>query len=145
MDQRLRQAQPLLHAARQPVDEGISLAGQVQELHHVVQDLPPPGARKLIGHREKVEELPDLHAVVDAEAVGHVAHAAAHGQRVLAHAMPVDDPFAAGGLQQRGQEADARALAGAVGTDEAEHLAGFDLQVQLIDGQQVVVTFREVN
>ena len=145
VDQRLRQAQPLLHAPRQPVDEGVALAGQVQQFHDVVQDLPPPGAGKLIGHGEEVEELPDLHAVVDAEAVGHVAHAPPHGQRVLAHAMAVDDPLAAGGLQQRGQEADGRALARPVGTDEAEHLAGLDLQVQLIDGQKVVVALAEVN
>ena len=30
------------------------------------------------------------------------------------------------------------------GTDEAEHLAGLDLQVQLIDGQQIVVAFCEI-
>ena len=99
VDQRLGQAEPLLHAARQAVDEGVALAGQVQQLQHVADDLPPPGAGNLVGHGEEVEKLPDLHAVVDAEVVGHVADAAADGQRVLADAVAVDDPVAAGGLQ----------------------------------------------
>ena len=82
------------------------------------------GARNLVGHGEEVQELPDLHAVVDAEVVGHVADAAADGQRVLRDTVAVDDAFAVRGFEQRGQKADRRALAGAVGPDEAEQLAG---------------------
>ena len=101
--------------------------------------------RDLVGHGEEVEELPDLHAVVDAEVVGHVADAAADGHRVLRDAVAVDDALAAAGLEQRGQKADGRALAGAVGADEAEHLAGLDLEIQALDGREVAVVFAEVD
>ena len=59
--------------------------------------------------------------------------------------MAVDDPVAAGGLQQRGQKADRGALARPVGSDEAEHLARLDLQIQAIDREQVAVMFGEVD
>ena len=144
MDQGLGQAEPLLHAPRKAVDERLPLAGQIQQIEHVADDLLPPAAGNLVGHGEKVQELPDLHAVVDAEVVGHVADAAAHAQRIAADAMPVDHAVAAGGLQQRGQEADRGALARPVGTDEAEHLARLDLQGQAIDRQQVAVAFGEI-
>ena len=145
VDERLGQAEPLLHAARQAVDERLALAGQVEQIEHVADDLPPAVARNLVGHGEEVQELPDFHAVVDAEVVGHVADAAAHAQRILADAMPVDDPVAAGGLQQRGQKADRGALARPVGSDEAEHLARLDLQGQAIDRQQIAVSLCEVD
>ena len=98
----------------------------------------------LVGDGEEVEELPDLHAVVDAEVVGHVADAFADADRVARDAVAVDDAFAGGGAEQRGQEANGRALAGAVGADEAEHLAGADLEVQIRDGHEVAVDLGEV-
>ena len=42
VDQRLGQAQPLLHAARQAVDEVVPLVRQVQELEHVADHRLPP-------------------------------------------------------------------------------------------------------
>ena len=60
-------------------------------------------------------------------------------------AVAVDGAFAGGGPEQRGEKADRRALAGAVGADEAEHLAGPDLEVQVLDGREVAVFFGEVD
>ena len=77
VDQRFRQAEPLLHAARKAVDERLALAGQIEQVEHVADDLLPPRAGQLVGHGEEVQKLPDLHAVIDAEIVGHVADAAA--------------------------------------------------------------------
>ena len=54
-------------------------------------------------------------------------------------------PFAVAGLEQRGQKADRGALAGAVGPDEAEQLAGLDLQVQRLDGREVAVVLAEID
>ena len=44
VDQGFRQAEPLLHAPGQPVDEGFALAREVQQFHHVSEHLPAPGA-----------------------------------------------------------------------------------------------------
>ena len=82
VDQGLGQAKSLLHAARQAVDEVVALVRQIEQLQHVADHLPAPRARNLVRHGKKIEKLPDLHAVVHAEVVGHVAHAAAHGQRI---------------------------------------------------------------
>ena len=57
---------------------------------------------------------------------------------------PLTIPSPLAGFEQRGQEADRGALAGAVRADEAEHLAGLDLQVQAIDGLEFAVVLCEV-
>ena len=103
-----------------------------------------PAARNLVGDGEEVQKLPDLHAVVHAEVVGHVADARAHADRVVRDAVAVDGAFAGGGPEQRGEEANRRALAGAVGADEAEHLAGLDLEIQVLDGDEFAVLLAEV-
>ena len=41
-------------------------------------------AGNLVGDGEEIQKLPDLHAVVDAEVVGHVADAVADAERVAA-------------------------------------------------------------
>ena len=69
----------------------------------------------------------------------------ADGHRVLRYAVAVDDPLAAAGLEQRRQKADRRALARAVGADEAEHLPGVDLEVQRLNRAKVAVVFAEVD
>ena len=45
VNQRFGQAQPLLHAARQAVDEVVALVGQVQQFQHVADDLLARRAR----------------------------------------------------------------------------------------------------
>ena len=144
VDERFGQAEPLLHAARQAVDEVVALVREVEQLQHVADDGFAAAARNLVGDGEEVQELPDLHAVVDAEVVGHVADALADADRVARDAVAVDGAFAGGGPEQRGEEANRGALAGAVGADEAEHLAGADLEIQVLDGDEFAVDLGEV-
>ena len=73
VDERLGQAEPLLHAAGEAVDEVVALVGEVEQLEHVADDGFAAAAGNLVGDGEEVQELPDFHAVVDAEVVGHVA------------------------------------------------------------------------
>ena len=144
VDERFGQAEPLLHAAGEAVDEVVALVGEVEQLEHVADDGFAAAARDLVGDGEEVQELPDLHAVVHAEVVGHVADAFADADRVARDAVAVDGAFAGGGAEQRGQEADGRAFAGAVGADEAEHLAGADLEIQVRHGDEFAVDLGEV-
>ena len=58
---------------------------------------------------------------------------------------PLTIPSPAVALQQRRQKANRRALAGAVGADEPEHLARGDLQVQIRHGHKVAVSLREIS
>ena len=103
------------------------------------------GAGDLVGHGEEVEEFPDFHAVVDAEVVGHEADHAADGHRVGGDRVAADAALARGRPQQRGQEADGRALARAVGADEAEDLPLADGEAQVVDGHEIAVPLGEVD
>ena len=67
-----------------PLTKSSRLCGQVEQFQHVADDLLPPRAGDLVGDGEEIQELPDLHAVVDAEVVGHVADALAHAHRIAA-------------------------------------------------------------
>src|SRR5262249_11887200 len=57
--------------------------------------------------------------------------------------VAVDRRLPAGGLEQRGEEADGGGLAGAVGADEAEDVALLDIQVEMIDGHELLVPFNK--
>ena len=48
--------------------------------------------------------------------------------------MPEHAPFAAGGVQQPGEHLEGGGLAGAVGAQEADHLAGGQVEGQPIHG-----------
>src|SRR5437868_4743303 len=71
MDQRLRQNEALLHAAREAVDKRFALRREIDEFEHVRNQRAPACAWKTVGGREEIEELPHLHAVVKSERVGH--------------------------------------------------------------------------
>ena len=84
VDERLGQAEALLHAAGEAVDEVVALVREVEQFEHVADDGFAAAAGDLVGDGEEVQKLPDLHAVVDAEVVGHVADAFADADRVAA-------------------------------------------------------------
>ena len=99
VDQRLGQAEPLLHPLGEPVDVVVSLVGQVEQVEHLADDLLAIRPGDLVGDGEEVEELPDLHAVVDAEVVGHEADHAADRHRLGGDRVARDAPLAGGGPQ----------------------------------------------
>ena len=145
MDERLGQAEPLLHPLGEPVDVIVSLVGQVEQVEHFADDLLAVRTGDLVGDGEEVEELPDFHAVVDAEIVGHEADDPPDRHRLGGDRVARDAPLAERRPQQGGQESDRGALAGAVGPDEAEDLALTDGEAQVVDGDEITVILREVD
>src|SRR5262249_53250474 len=85
-----------------------------------------------------------LHVVVDAEEVGHVADHAADVFRAVIDRVPADARLAPRRVQERGEDAHGRRLAGAVGADEAVDVALFQFEREPVEGVQVAVGFREV-
>ena len=71
VDQRVGEAQPLLHAAREALDVGVALGPEVHEVEQVADHPPPAVGRDAVAAGEEVQVLPDLHVVVDPEAVRH--------------------------------------------------------------------------
>ena len=75
--------------------------------------------------------------LVDGEGLGHVAERAADLAVVLDRVVPGDPDRARRGHQQRREHPDRRRLAGAVGSDQPEALAGRDGQRQIVDGRAI--------
>ena len=71
VDERVGEAQPLLHAARQVLDVGVALVAEIDQLEQVADHPAPAGRRQPVAAGEEVEVLPDLHVVVDPERVRH--------------------------------------------------------------------------
>ena len=143
VDEGVGEAQPLLHAARQGLDVLVALVAEVDELEEVADHPSPPGGRDPVAAGEEVEVLPDLHVVVDPEDVRHEAEDAPDLVGVPGDGEAGDLGLAARRPQQRGEDAQRGRLAGAVGPDQAEDLAGLDGQVDAGDGQRAVVALDE--
>ena len=134
VDQGVRQAQPLLHPAREGLDVVVAAVGEVDQLQEVADRPPSLRRRQPVAAPEEVQVLPDLHVVVDPE---HVRHEPEDASDLVG--VPRDRPAGdlgdtGRGLQERGEDPERRRLAGAVRPDEAEDLAGLDVEVHAGDG-----------
>ena len=143
VDQRVREAQPLLHAARQALHVGVALGAEVHEVEQVADHPPPAVGRDAVAAGEEVQVLPDLHVVVDPERVRHEAEDATDVVGVPAHARTRRSRRPRVGHEQRRQDPQRRGLAGAVGADQAEDLALADVEVEAGDGERAVVALDE--
>ena len=89
------------------------------------------------------EILPAGHAVVEADLVRQVAHLALDLER-LAQRILAEDPDRAGsGLRQTQQHQDRGGLASSVGTEQADHLAGLDDEIDTRYRHRLAVSLRE--
>ena len=79
------------------------------------------------------------HVAVEADAVGHVADAALDLERAARRVEPDDPGLPGGRLGQAEEHEDRRRLARAVLAEQAEDLAGADLEVEVVDRDEVAV------
>ena len=138
VDEGVGEAEPLLHAAAEGLDVGVALFGEVDQVEQVADHLAPPPRRQPVAAGEEVEVLPDLHVVVDAEGVGHVADDPPRGGRLAADRDAADEGVAGGRREERGEHAQRRRLACAVRPHQAEDLVLADDQVEPADGEGAV-------
>ncbi len=130
MHERADERELLLHAARQLIREPTAKA---RELRHLEQ---PVAARVVVVQPvdlcEEGDVLVDAEIAVEAEPLRQIADlrgdATVRPQRI----EPEHADRPAIGAQQAAQQADRRRLAGAVGTDQAEHLAARNAQRQVV-------------
>ncbi len=137
VNERAAQMQLLLHAARElrraTFAEGREAAPR-QKLR--LARLARTG-RHAVEVGEEVQVLGDREGSVESEALRDVADARAQTLRFPGHVAPEHRGAAARGFQQRGQDLQQGRLAGAVGADEAEHLAWTYLEVDAVDGDEL--------
>ena len=126
VDEGVGQAEPLLHAARQSLDVGVALVGEVHEFEQVADDPLPGGRGQAVAASEEVEVLPDPHVVVDPEHVRHEPEDAPDLGGVPGQRPTADLGLARGRLEQGREHPERSRLASPVGPDQAEDLALLD-------------------
>src|SRR5439155_9328471 len=139
VDQAVRQAQPLAHAAGEALDVGTALVGKTHDLEQVAGH---PGAAlgtDPVAASEEIEVLPDSQVVVDAVEVRHVADAAPNLDGILHHGDATHPCLARGGRQQGGQHLHHGRLPRPVGSHQAEDLRRPHHQVDAGHGDLVAV------
>ncbi len=144
MNERFRQAEALLHAARQFLDVGISLLGEIRQLQHILDDVVTALLRDLVGSSEKVEVLPHFDVVVDAEEVRHVADDGADRLGLADDVEAGDGRRSGRGAQEGGEHLDRRRLPGAVGADEAEDIPLFQVEAEVIHRDQCLILLAQL-
>src|SRR5258708_6923960 len=81
--------------------------------------------------------LAEAHVLVEDRGVGYVRQVAASGDRAGGRATDLDLP--GGRLEQAGGEREECGLAGAVGTNQGDQLAGADLEIQGGQSEEPIV------
>ncbi len=130
--QRGRQPEALLHALREAAGPVVGAVGEADEGEDPL-DLRAPVLPRQPGElRVEGQHLARGQPGLVAEQLGQIAHAASR----LAVADRAAEDLARPCRRPREpeEELDRRGLAGAVGTEEAEHLARVDAEVEVVEG-----------
>ena len=109
------------------------------------QTLAAPRSVDAIGGRKEFEVFDDLHVIVDAEEVGHVADQAADLFGMRIDGIATDVGFAPAGAEQRGDDSHRGRLARAVGADESEQIPSVQLQFDRLNGNKVAVLLGQIS
>ena len=143
------EADALLHATGELVGEVVLVAGQADQVDHLLGPVAPLSLA-LAPHLEAERHVVDHLAVgQQAEVLEDHRHLAPPGveQRGVAHAgdvVAIQLDRALGRLDQAGQQADQRRLARAGQAHDHEHLAGRDLERDVADADDVAGLLLEV-
>ena len=138
LDQHVGEAEPLAHAPGVGLDGAVAGLRQADPLQQLVDARLGLGVGDAVEPGRVAQVLAARHGPVEADVVGQVADVPLDLERVARRVEAEDLGRAAGRLGQAEQHQDGRRLARAVGTEEAEHLALADVQVERADGDLVV-------
>ncbi len=131
----------LLHAAGELAGEDAGLAVELQlGEQRAGARLPVHDA---VEARHQVEVLAHGEVVEEAGLVREERELALGGHGRGGEVVPGDADGAARGREDAAQAAQRARLAGAVGADQAEHLAGGDLEREVVDGGEAAVALRQ--
>ena len=141
MEDRLRQAHALPVALGQLADRPVVHALDARRSHGRVEPLLPHGTRELAQVGDEGEVVGDEHVTVQRVVLGEVADAAFRLARGVGHgdAVQADGPGVR--LDVLGDHAHRGGLAGAVGAEEAHHLAAVDREGRLVHRDDAVKPF----
>jgi hypothetical protein len=127
---------------RQRVDRLLEHALEMQQLDHFVEALAPRSRRDAARVGDKLEERARRHLGIARRAFGQVADAALRLDGLRLDVGAADEHAPRRGRQEARDDAHRRRLAGAVGPQEAEHLARGDPKAQIVYGAKPTVFLR---
>src|SRR6185312_4885577 len=118
--------EPALHAGREGTDQCLAPVPQLDQMQHLLHARPPDRPRHAIDETVEFEILPKRQPVVEARLLEHDAQMLAGAQGIFPHLDAGDARAAAILLEEGAENMQQRALAGAIGPEQREHLAGGD-------------------
>lgn len=121
-------------ATREGADRPLGQALQFERGHQVLR--PGSGLRtgETVGAALGGQFVDDPEVAAGAVALAEVADAVTDAARVGQHVVAGDDGGARGRREESGQHPQTGGLPGAVGTEEGDHGAGFDIEVEAAHG-----------
>jgi hypothetical protein len=138
-DEREGEIQPARLPAGQPADADVRALLQADDLDDLLD-----GARVRVERGPVRDGLADGQVAVHPAALQDDAGALPQGARPPGRIVPEDGDDAAGAVAVPLEDLDGRRLARAVGSEEAEHLAAGDVEVDPSDGVDVAVGLAQV-
>ncbi len=141
---RLGETDAALEAFRQRLDRLLEHAVQMQALDHVLEALRAARTRQAAHVGNEIEELARRHFAVARRAFGQIAEYALGRERLVHHIVAADAGAAGSRREEAGDHFHRRRFAGAVRAEEAEHLPGFHLEGDAVDGGEVAVALGQL-
>src|SRR5581483_397772 len=140
----LSKTDPAAKAFGQGLDGLFEHGGELQPLDDVVEPRSAPLALELPQVGDEIEKAADGHLSIGGRAFRQVAEARLRSQRIRLDVMATDAGTASTRGDEPGQHPHRRRLAGAIRTEEAEHLSRSNLEGHIVYGHERVVTLTEV-
>ena len=128
--------EPLAPAGRERAGERALAAAKTGHVEHEGAPRGEPIRVEPVDAAEERDVLIDGQLLVEREALRHVADAALDALGIAVDVDAADERRPGRGPQQAAQHADGGGLAGAVAAEEAEDLAGADVERHVVDGDE---------
>jgi glyoxalase family protein len=126
------------HAMGVVGDELFGLVGEAHELEEFGGALGGGGFVEAVHAADEVEVFAGGEFAEESHAFGDDADMAFDVDGIVEEVFAEDLDGAGGGSEEAGEHFDSGGFAGAVGTEEAEELAGFDDEIDVVDGGEAV-------
>ncbi len=126
------------HAVGVVGDELFGLVGEAHELEEFGGALGGGGVVEAVHAADEVEVLAGGELAEEGHALGDDADVALDLDGVVEEVFAEDLDGAGAGSEEAGEHLDGGGFAGAVGAEEAEELAGFDREIDVIDGGEAI-------
>ncbi len=143
MEEGLGERDALLEALREVADHAPGHRREVEAFDGALDGLLEPGSRQAASPTGEAQEAPHAQVGVETRRLGRESDAGVDVPGVRRGGEPVDPHAARAGQQVAGDETDEGGLAGAVGTEQAEGLAGGDVEIDSVHGPLVAEAARQ--